>query len=152
MGKKERKETILDLIRTHRVTSQEGLRELLRKRGIEVTQATLSRDMTELRLVKVMGSDGGARYSLPDAGDHTPHLEALLPTLFLSADSAGNLMVVRTMTGGAQAVGLAIDAEGWPEVLGTVAGDDTVLIVLRDEDRAAGVKARLEAAAAKRPN
>ncbi len=149
MAKRERKRAILDLIRTHRVTSQEALRGLLKDLGIEVTQATLSRDMTELRLVKVMGSDGGAHYSLPEGGEYTPPLETLLPTLFVSAESAANLMVVRTMTGGAQAVGLAIDSEEWPEVLGTIAGDDTVLVILREAQKAGAVLRRLHAMASK---
>lgn len=147
MSKKQRKDVILDLVRTHRVGSQAALRELLSERGIEVTQATLSRDMAELRLIKVMGSDGGSHYSVPEGGELTPALEALLATLFVSAESSGNLLVVRTMTGGAQAVGLAIDAEGWPEILGTVAGDDTILLVLRDGAGAPEVEARLYAIA-----
>jgi len=149
VAKRERKEVILDLIRTHRITSQEALRALLKERGIKVTQATLSRDMTELRLAKVMGSDGGAHYSLPEGGEHTPPLESLLPTLFVSAESTGNLMVVRTMTGGAQAVGLAVDSEEWPEVLGTIAGDDTVLLILRDAKQALTIQSRLDAIAGK---
>ena len=144
MAKRERKKAILDLIRTHRITSQKALRELLKEQRIEVTQATLSRDMTELRLIKVMGSDGGAHYALPEGGEHTPSLESLLPTLFVSAESAGNLMVVRTMTGGAQAVGLAIDSEEWPEVMGTIAGDDTVLLILRDPEQASAIQSRLD--------
>lgn len=144
MAKRERKKAILDLIRTHRITSQEALRELLKEQRIEVTQATLSRDMTELRLIKVMGSDGGAHYALPEGGEHTPSLESLLPTLFVSAESAGNLMVVRTMTGGAQAVGLAIDSVEWPEVMGTIAGDDTVLLILRDPEQASAIQSRLD--------
>ena len=149
MAKRERKKAILDLIRTHRITSQEALREFLKERGIEVTQATLSRDMTELRLIKVMGSDGGAHYALSEGGEHTPSLESLLPTLFVSAESAGNLMVVRTMTGGAQAVGLAIDSEEWPEVMGTIAGDDTVLLILRDPEQVLAIQSRLSAMAGK---
>ena len=144
MAKRERKKAILDLIRTHRITSQKALRELLKEQRIEVTQATLSRDMTELRLIKVMGSDGGAHYALPEGGEHTPSLESLLPTLFVSAESAGNLMVVRTMTGGAQAVGLAIDSEEWPELMGTIAGDDTVLLILRDPEQASAIQSRLD--------
>ncbi len=143
MAKKERKEAILALIRSRRIGSQEALRALLSDRGIEVTQATLSRDMAELKLVKVMGADGGARYALPDAEGQSPPSETLLSSLFLSAEASGNLMVVRTMTGGAQAVALAIDSEEWAEVLGTLAGDDTVLVILRDAEQAAAVGARL---------
>jgi transcriptional regulator of arginine metabolism len=108
------------------------LRELLENQGIAVTQATLSRDLRDLRLVKIPGADGGGHYTLPDEWEHSPSLETLLPTLFLSSEGTGNLLVVKTMTGGAQAVALGIDWEEWPEVLGTVAGDDTILLILRD--------------------
>jgi len=143
VSKRDRQGAILELIRTHRVTSQMELRALLEKEGIVVTQATLSRDLRDLRLVKVPGADGGGHYSLPDEWEHTPPLEALLPTLFVSAEGTGNLLVVRTMTGGAQAVALGIDWEEWPEVLGTIAGDDTILLVLRDSDRMMDVRSRI---------
>lgn len=144
MAKRERHEAILDLIRIRRVGSQETLRELLGERGIEVTQATLSRDLRELRIVKVPGADGQPYYSLPAEWENTPPLETLLPTLYLSSEGTGNLLVVRTMTGGAQAVALGIDWEEWPEVLGTVAGDDTILIILRDPGHLAAIRDRLE--------
>lgn len=144
MAKRERHTSVLELVREHRVTSQELLRELLSGRGIDVTQATLSRDIRELRLVKVPGADGTSQYSLPEEWENTPPLETLLPTLYVGAEGAGNLLVVKTMTGGAQAVALAIDWEEWPEVLGTLAGDDTILLVLRDPAQIEGVRARLE--------
>ena len=143
MPKRDRQEAILDIIRTHRVPNQMELRELLAEVGFEVTQATLSRDLRDLRLVKVPGAEGGGHYTLPDEWEHTPPLEALLPTLFVSAEGTGNLLVVRTMTGGAQAVALGIDWEEWPEVLGTIAGDDTILLVLRDSDRMMDVRSRI---------
>jgi transcriptional regulator of arginine metabolism len=142
LDKRRRKTAILDLIRTHRIGSQEALRGLLGERGIDVTQATLSRDMAELRLLKVMGPDGGAHYSLPEREQAAP-LEGLLSTLFVSAEASGNLLVLKTMTGGAQAVGLAIDRAEWPEVIGTLAGDDTVLIVLRGPKDSPKARARL---------
>jgi transcriptional regulator of arginine metabolism len=144
VAKRERHTAVLELVREHRVTSQELLRELLSGRGIDVTQATLSRDIRELRLVKVPGADGTSQYSLPEEWENTPPLETLLPTLYVGAEGAGNLLVVKTMTGGAQAVALAIDWEEWPEVLGTLAGDDTILLVLRDPAQIQGVRARLE--------
>jgi transcriptional regulator of arginine metabolism len=147
MAKRERQEAVLRLIRRERVGSQDALRVLLAGEGIQVTQATLSRDIRDLRLVKVTGADGEAYYTLPEEWENTPPLEALLPTLYLSAEGAGNLLVVRTMTGGAQAVGLAIDWEEWPEVVGTLAGDDAVLLVLRQPEDAEGVRERLEAIA-----
>ena len=150
MSKRDRHKQILEVVRSHRVTSQEGLRELLRERGTEVTQATLSRDMRELRLVKVPGADGVGFYFSPEEWDSTPSLESLLPTLFHSAEGVDHLLVVRTMKGGAQTVAAGIDWEEWPEVLGTLAGDDTILIILRDPGKLDEVKGRLQAMATPR--
>ncbi len=150
MSKRDRHQQILDLIRTNRVTSQEGLRELLVDKGTEVTQATLSRDIRELRLVKVPGADGVGFYSVPEEWDSTPPLESLLPTLFHHADGVDNLLVVRTMKGGAQTVAAGIDWEEWPEVLGTLAGDDTILIILREASQRPAVQARIEEIAVRR--
>jgi len=149
LSKRERHDQILDIVRSHRVTSQEGLRELLGDRGTEVTQATLSRDIRELRLVKAPGADGVGFYSLPEEWGSTPPLESLLPTLFHSADGVDNLLVVRTMKGGAQTVAAGIDWEEWPEVVGTLAGDDTILIILRKPEQRSTVQQRLEEMAAK---
>ncbi len=144
MSKVERQKVILDLVRSRRITSQEALRGLLAERGIDVTQATLSRDIRELRLVKVPASDGTAHYSIPDEWESTPSLASLLPTLFLSAEGVDHLLVVRTMKGAAQTVAAGIDGEEWPEVLGTLAGDDTVLIVLRSREALTKVQERLQ--------
>jgi len=149
VSKRDRQGAILELVRKNRVTSQMELRTHLVGQGIEVTQATLSRDLKDLRLVKVPEAGGGSHYTLPEEWEHTPPLETLLPTLFISAEGTGNLVVVRTMTGGAQAVALGIDWEEWPEILGTIAGDDTILLILREEDHQAGILQRLAAIAGK---
>lgn len=143
MSKRDRHQLILQVLREQRVHSQEALRALLAERGTDVTQATLSRDIRELRLVKVPGADGTPHYALPDDWEGTPPLESLLPTLFHSAEGVDHLLVVRTMKGGAQTVAAGIDWEEWPEVLGTLAGDDTILIVLRDPAALGTVKDRL---------
>lgn len=143
MAKRDRQDAILEIVRQERIGSQEQLRESLRKRGTDVTQATLSRDIRDLRLVKVPGADGQAYYTLPEEWENTPPLEKLLPTLYISSEGSGNLLVVKTMTGGAQAVGLAIDWEEWPEILGTIAGDDTVLLILRDAGKVGRICERL---------
>jgi transcriptional regulator of arginine metabolism len=135
---------ILEVLRHNRVTSQEALRELLLTKGTEVTQATLSRDIRELRLVKIPGADGTPHYSLPEEWESTPSLEALLPTLFQAAEGVDHLLVVHTMKGGAQTVAAGIDWEEWPEVIGTLAGDDTILIVLRTSEALPVVQERLE--------
>jgi len=144
VSKRERHRAILAAIREHRITSQEGLREILAEDGIEVTQATLSRDIRELRLVKIPGAGGISQYTLPEEWENTPPLESLLPTLFVSSEGTGNLLVLKTMTGGAQAVALAIDWEEWPEVLGTIAGDDTILVIAREAEQVPEVQRRLE--------
>jgi transcriptional regulator of arginine metabolism len=143
VGKRERQQAILDTIRTDRVTSQMELRTLLAAQDIDVTQATLSRDLRDLRIVKVPRADGGGFYTLPEEWEHAPPLETLLPTLFVSAEGTGNLLVVRTLTGGAQAVALGIDWEEWPEVLGTIAGDDTILLILKEAGKLETVRARI---------
>jgi transcriptional regulator of arginine metabolism len=145
MSKRTRHQAILELVGEHRIASQEHLRELLATRGFDVTQATLSRDIRELRLIKVPGAEGIMFYKLPpEVWDQTPPLRRLLATLFVSAEGVGNLLIVKTMTGGAQPVGSAIDWEEWPEVLGTVAGDDTILIILRASEHLATIQQRLE--------
>lgn len=144
MSKRSRHARILEIIKHHRVASQEGLREILHAQGTEVTQATLSRDIRELRLVKIPDAAGSSHYSLPEEWENTPPLQTLLPTLFQSAEGVGHFLVVKTLKGGAQAVALGIDWEEWPEVVGTLAGDDTILIIFRDVDAVAVVKERLE--------
>ena len=144
MSKRVRHQKILKVLKLHRVTNQEGLKELLRVEGTEVTQATLSRDMRELRIVKVTGADGTPHYSSPDEWGSTPTLASLLPALFQSAEGIGQLLVVKTLKGGAQTVAAGIDWEEWPEILGTLAGDDTILVVLRDPQGLSSVQQRIE--------
>jgi transcriptional regulator of arginine metabolism len=148
MGKIERHAAIRELVQQHRVTSQEHLRELLVDRDFDVTQATLSRDIRELRLVKIPAPEGGTHYTLPpEAWGQRPPIARLLPTLYLGAEGTGNLIIVRTLAGGAQAVAEALDWEEWPEVMGTLGGDDIILIVLRDPAHLGRVIERLEALA-----
>jgi transcriptional regulator of arginine metabolism len=145
MAKPQRHGAIRELVASHRVTSQEHLRELLAQRGFEVAQATLSRDIRELRLIKVPDAEGRSHYTLPpESWDQSPALTRLLPALFVGAEGTGNLLVVRTLSGGAQAVAEALDWEEWPEVLGTLAGDDTILIILRDPAKLALIQQRIE--------
>jgi transcriptional regulator of arginine metabolism len=131
--KRARQAAILDLVTTHVVGSQEELRRLLTGEGVEVTQATLSRDLRDLGLARVPTEDGG-RYVLPDSlaeGDDNPVLGSLLPQLFSRIDGVGELIVLHTVRSGAQPIAEAIDQEEFDEVLGTIAGDDTILIVTR---------------------
>jgi transcriptional regulator of arginine metabolism len=142
--KLQRQSVLLEVLRNERIPSQEVLRERLAERGVEVAQATLSRDLRELGVVKVP-EDGGSIYTVPaDVTDPTPTLTRLLPALYLGAEGVGNLLVVKTLVGGAQPVAVAIDWEEWPEVLGTIAGDDTILLILRKPEHMPGVVQRLE--------
>jgi transcriptional regulator of arginine metabolism len=142
--KAQRQAAILKLIRHQRVQSQEQLRELLSAEGMDVTQATLSRDIRELRLAKVPDPDGGSSYALPTQTETLrPPLHQLLPTLLLSLDGVGNLLVAKTPAGSANALTEALDAQGWPEVVGTIAGDNTILIIVRSEKACRAVAQRL---------
>lgn len=131
--KRERQTAILELVATHVVASQEELRQLLLERGMAVTQATLSRDLRDLHLARVSEA-GGTRYVLPETlavEPDKPLLSNLLPQLFSRIDGVGELVVLHTVPSGAQPIAEAIDQEEFPEVLGTIAGDDTILIVTR---------------------
>jgi transcriptional regulator of arginine metabolism len=152
MRKRERHTTILQIVREHRVTNQERLRELLLERDFDVTQATLSRDIRELRISKRADAEGRVYYTLPpEEWGQTPPLHRLLSTLFVGAEGTGNLLLVKTLVGGAQPLAVALDWEEWPEVLGTIAGDDTILIILRDPAALPEVQRRIEALAAADP-
>jgi transcriptional regulator of arginine metabolism len=141
--KQERHNAIRDLIATSPISSQDELRRRLVKRGFDVTQATLSRDVHELHLNK--GPNG---YTLPngslDDDEDQPAIDEMLSNFGLKVKQALNQLVLITTTGGAQAVALAIDSEDWPEVVGTIAGDDTVLIICPDDKLATQLHERLE--------
>jgi transcriptional regulator of arginine metabolism len=148
-NKQARQAAILDLVAEHVVGSQEDLRRLLLARGMDVTQATLSRDLRDLHLARV-SEVGGARYVLPEAlaiDDGKPLLATLLPQLFSKVDGVGELVVLHTVASGAQPIAEAIDLEEFPEVLGTIAGDDTILIVTRSAGARVQLTERLRALA-----
>ncbi len=114
-----------------------------------MAQATLSRDIRDLRLVKVKGAGGVPYYTLPEEWEHVPPLDSILPTLFVSAEAIGNLVVVRTLSGAAQTVASGIDWEEYQGVAGTIAGDDTVLIIVRDATTAGKIVGTISALAGK---
>jgi transcriptional regulator of arginine metabolism len=147
--KHQRHSAIRELVAHSLVTNQDELRRKLRRRGFEVTQATLSRDIHELRLSK-----GPGGYVLPNGNgingastavidDGPPSVAEMIESFGLRATQAMNQVVVRTVMGGAQPVAAALDREGWSEVVGTIAGDDTVLVICIDPRRAAEVEARV---------
>jgi transcriptional regulator of arginine metabolism len=144
--KTQRHAAILRLVGRERVGNQEQLRELLHGEGFDVTQATLSRDIRELGLAKVSAPDGGSHYSpSAEAGSQIrPHLEQLLPTMLVSAEGVGPLLVLKTATGAAQALALAVDGAGWTEIIGTIAGDDAILVITRGERARRAIQSRLK--------
>lgn len=153
MKKSERQEAILQLVASHAIASQEELRRLLESRGWKVTQATLSRDLRELGLVRAP-TDSGVRYMRPEAvggDDGKPTLEALLPQFFDAADGVSELLVLHTVPGGAQPIAEAIDAQGWPEIIGTIGGENTILIVCRSSQARIELTQRLRTMAERRP-
>jgi transcriptional regulator of arginine metabolism len=141
--KQDRHSAIRELVAGAPIGSQDELRRRLIKRGFEVTQATLSRDIHELHLYK--GPNG---YSVPNGvaedEDALPGTAEMLRSFGLRVRQAMNQLVLITINGSAQPVALAIDGEDWPEVVGTIAGDDTVLIICPDQKRANNLKDRLE--------
>jgi transcriptional regulator of arginine metabolism len=141
--KQQRHTVIRELVAKGPVASQDELRRKLAGRGFHVTQATLSRDIHELRLSK--GPDG---YSLSNGAEYEdeslPGIREVLESFGLEVRQAANLLVLITTTGGAQPIAAGVDYEDWPEVVGTIAGDDTVLIICPDAEQATHLKTRIE--------
>ncbi len=140
--KLQRHNAIRDLLSQTAIANQDELRRKLAERGFHVTQATLSRDIHELRLSK-----GPSGYSLPaslSVDDDQPGIHDVLRSFGLEVRQAGNLLVLITITSGAQPIAAGIDYEDFPEVVGTIAGDDTVLIICPDDKQAASLKIRME--------
>jgi transcriptional regulator of arginine metabolism len=139
LTKNARQSRVAALLAGRTVRSQQELGELLADQGVHVTQATLSRDLGELGALKVRGENGALVYALPDPGERSVRAPAVgsvqlarrLEELLLSSEAAGGLVVLRTPPGGAHLLASAIDAAELPEVAGTIAGDDTVLLVCR---------------------
>ena len=146
MTKKQgRQAAICELVSAYEVGSQEELRQLLVERGVDVTQATLSRDIRDLGLARV-SAEGGVRYVMPGSladEEDKPLLASLLPQLFSRIAGVGELIVLHTVRSGAQPIAEAIDQEEFHEVLGTIAGDDTILIVTRSAEARQALTRRL---------
>lgn len=139
---------ILRIVQHQVIRSQNQLRESLADEGFHVGQGTLSRDIRELGIIKTPDDDGALAYSVPaDVADPVPAFRRLVPALFLAAEGVDHFLVVRTLTGGAQPLAVAIDREEWDEILGTIAGDDTILVILRSPEHLDTVRERLENAA-----
>lgn len=143
-NKRDRQQEIRRLVATRPVGSQEELRQLLSEQGWDVTQSTLSRDMRDLRIARVP-APAGIRYTMADAAaeESRATLAALVPQLFQRLDAVRELIVVKTVVAGAQPISEAIDSEGNPDVLGTIAGENTILIICRSEAARERVAKRL---------
>ncbi|EOM78488.1 arginine repressor [Rhodococcus rhodnii] len=150
-----RQARIVALLAAHPVRSQTELAGLLAQEGIDATQATLSRDLEELGAVKLRGADGGAGvYVVPEDGNPvrgvsggTDRLSRLLGEMLVSTDASGSLAVLRTPPGAAQYLASALDRASLPEVVGTIAGDDTIFVAAREPLTGAELAARIEALA-----
>ena len=155
LTKNARQQRIVELLESTPVRSQTELADLLASAGVSVTQATLSRDLLDLDAVKVRTSSGALVYAVPaEGGDRTPvaprdsaaaesRLARLATDLLVSAEASGNLVVLRTPPGSAHVVASAIDRAGLPNVLGTVAGDDTLILVCSEGVGGASVAGEL---------
>ncbi len=142
-----RQEKILEIIARFEIETQEDLIEKLRLEGFDVTQATASRDIKELKLTKAQTRDGKYRY-VKHTANHSPitaKYSAALSDSIVRIDIGGNIVVVKTHPGMAGAVATAIDSVEHSEILGSVAGDDTILLVTKDSERATEISRQLQA-------
>lgn len=147
--KNARHEQILLLIEQYEIETQEELAERLNEAGFTVTQATVSRDIRQLQLRKVTSSSGKLRYTVGSVGnsDLSQKYKRVLEDAFVSAEYAGNLVVIRTVSGMAMAAAAAIDSLDWREVLGCIAGDDTIMVAVRTEESAPEIISRIRSIA-----
>lgn len=133
--KSMRHNLILEIIESKDIETQEELAEELKRRNIKVTQATVSRDIKELRLLKVLAEGGKYKYATVERAEKgmSDRFIRILSESVMSIEAAGNLVVIKTISASASAASEAIDSMKWPEVLGTIAGDNTILIIARSE-------------------
>ena len=135
--KSDRHATIIDIISNHNVETQEELASLLREQGYDVTQATVSRDIRQLNLTKASLSNGHQKYVLANTqAHHLSRYERILKDAFVSAETAGNLLVIKTISGMAMAMGAALDELHLDQFVGCISGDDTVMAAFTTEDGA----------------
>ena len=143
--KSARHNLILEIIETMDIETQEELAEELKRRGVRVTQATVSRDIKELRLLKVLSEKGGYKYATVERAEKgmNDRFARILAESIVNIESVNNLIVITTITASASAAGEAIDSMKWAEVLGTIAGDNTLLINARSNEAVEVLMARL---------
>ena len=136
--KYQRHSRIIQIISENAIETQDQLIEKLAEFGMEVTQATISRDIRELKLIKVSTENGGYRYAMTpkeDVSSASKYRTILLQSV-VRAEAACNLVVVKTFPGMAQACAAAVDGMAWSEIVGTLAGDDTIVLIMRSEEQA----------------
>ena len=133
--KTRRQDEIIRLISAGDIETQEELASELRKLGYKVTQATISRDIRELHLIKVASKGGGFKYAKPEKHEIavSERLARILTDSMVRVDFSGNIIVVNTISGSANVAAEALDNLGWPEILGTIAGDNTIFIVVKND-------------------
>ena len=142
--KSVRHAVIKNIIENQVIETQEDLAEALRERRIKVTQATVSRDIKELMLIKVPTSDGRYRYASPMQNAILFTEERLFSDTVTHCDYSENIIVVKTLPGGANTVASALDHANWPEVLGTVAGDDNIFVIVKPKEATEKIMQRLK--------
>ena len=145
--KSARHSLILEIIEEKDIETQEELAEELKRRGMKVTQATISRDIKELRLLKVLADHGGYKYATVERAEKgmNDRFVRILSECVISMEAVNNLIVVKTLSASANAACEAIDSMKWSEVLGTIAGDNTLLIITRSEEAVESMMARFNA-------
>ncbi|MGI6151434.1 MAG: arginine repressor [Christensenellales bacterium] len=126
---------VLDIISKYDIETQDELAEYLRQNGFDVTQATVSRDIKELRLIKVLGEEGGYKYATVDKAESglVDRFMRMFAHSVISITSTGTLVVLKTLSGSANAAAEAVDSLRWPEILGSIAGDNTIFVAVRSE-------------------
>ena len=142
--KAKRQALIREIVENQSIQTQEELADALAARGMVVTQATVSRDIKEMHLLKVLSEEGGYRYATMDKSEQgmNERLIRMLSDSVVDMSSANNLIVIHTLPGSAHVAGEAVDSLHWPEVLGTIAGDNTILVIVRSNEDVDGVLRR----------
>lgn len=145
--KAKRQAMIREIVENQSIQTQEELAEALREQGMMVTQATVSRDIKEMHLLKVLADDGGYRYATMEKGEQgtNDRLIRMLSDSVLEMNSVNNLIVIRTLPGSAHVAAEALDSLRWAEILGTIAGDNTILVIVRSNEEVETVIRRFRA-------
>ncbi|MEZ0536075.1 arginine repressor [Caldicellulosiruptoraceae bacterium PP1] len=145
--KSDRQQRILDIIQNNEIETQEELVEILKNLGYDVTQATISRDIKELRLTKVLTETGKYKYAVLGTKENniTEKLIKVFSEAIINVDTADNLVIIKTIMGAAQSAAAAVDSLDWPEVVGTIAGDDTIFIATKSIEYAEKIVDRIQA-------